>query len=163
MLNTGSNMLDEILEIREKKAMGFNYSYMNNKFIFLTKKFVAPEKKNEFLMKNHMFQHPTQHRKDGQVAHVNYEVNDLVNNVSDIIDDVVIDSVSADDGYFHKNTRVHVGYAHVNEGITKDVDLSKRSDKKSKKMVENRKVILKAKMTSYKKIPTPTTKHTLEK
>lgn len=44
MLNSGSNMLDEILEIGEKKAIGFDYSSMNKKVKFPNKKFVAPEK-----------------------------------------------------------------------------------------------------------------------
>lgn len=58
MLNNGSNMLDEILEIREKKDTRFYYSSMNKKVKFPTKKFVSLEKKTKFLMKDYMSQHP---------------------------------------------------------------------------------------------------------
>ena len=61
MLNSGSDTLDEILEIRENKAIGFDYSSMNKKVKFPTKKFLTPEKKTEFLIKDHMSQHPAQH------------------------------------------------------------------------------------------------------
>lgn len=61
MLNSGSDMLDEILEIVDNKAIGFYYSSMKKKVKIPTKKFIAPEKKNEFLMNNHMSHHPTQH------------------------------------------------------------------------------------------------------
>lgn len=83
----------------------------------------------------------------------------MLNSVSDNIVDVVDESVNVDKGSFHNNNGVHVGSSPGNEGITKDIGLSKRSDKKSKKKVENRKVILKDKRTPYKKIPTPTKKN----
>lgn len=54
MLNNGYDMLDEILDIRENKTIGLEYSSMNKKVKFSTKKFVTPENKIEFLMKNHM-------------------------------------------------------------------------------------------------------------
>lgn len=58
MLNNGSNMLDEILEIGGKNSIDFNYISMNKKVKIHTKNLVAPEKKIEFLMKDHMSQHP---------------------------------------------------------------------------------------------------------
>lgn len=70
------------------------------------------------------------HRKDGNVVPVNSEVNDVVNNVNENIDDVVNDSFSVDEGYIHKNNEAHVGSALINQGVTKDVGLSKKSDKK---------------------------------
>lgn len=48
MLNNGSDMLDEILEIGEKKFVGFDYSSMNKKVKVPTKKFVDAEKKQSF-------------------------------------------------------------------------------------------------------------------
>lgn len=54
MLNNGSDILDEILEIREKKAIGVDYSSMNKKVKFPSKRVVAPEKKSRFLIKDHM-------------------------------------------------------------------------------------------------------------
>lgn len=74
MLNSSYDMLDEILEIGEKKAIDFDYSSMNKKVKFLTKKFVAHVKKTEFLMKNHMSQHFAQHgsphSKDNKKSYV---------------------------------------------------------------------------------------------
>lgn len=61
MLNNGFNMLDGILEVGEKKAIGFDYSFKNKKVKVPTKNFVATEKKYEFLMKDHMSHHPSQH------------------------------------------------------------------------------------------------------
>lgn len=65
MLNNGSNMLDEIFKFgensRNMKDVGFEYSFMNKKIKILTKKLVSPKKKIEFMMKDHMFQHPNQH------------------------------------------------------------------------------------------------------
>lgn len=57
MLNCGSDMLYEIFEIVDMKDIRFAYIYMNKKVQFSTNKFVAP-KKNEFLRKDHMSQHP---------------------------------------------------------------------------------------------------------
>lgn len=54
MLNNGSNMLDEVLEIGEKKAIVLDYISMNKKVKITTKKI-------EVLMKDHMSQHPVQH------------------------------------------------------------------------------------------------------
>lgn len=52
---------------------------------------------------------------------VNQDVsNYLVNNVSDNIDNVVNDYVSADEGSIPKNNDVNDGFARVNEGVTKD-------------------------------------------
>lgn len=65
MLNNGSDMLDEILEVekmsRSIKGIGFDYNFMNKGIEIHTKKFVYLEKKTEFLMKDHMSQHPAQH------------------------------------------------------------------------------------------------------
>lgn len=80
----------------------------------------------------------------------------MVNNVSKKIDDVLNDYANPYESFIHKNNVVHVGYAPYSEGITKDVGISKRSDKKSNKKLKNRKVILNTKRTPYKKIPTPT-------
>lgn len=59
MLNNGSNMLGEMLEIEKKKAIGFDYNSMNKKVKISTKTFVNPENKTDFLVKDHMSQHPT--------------------------------------------------------------------------------------------------------
>lgn len=60
MLKHGSNMLDEIQEVRKistnVKGIVFDYSSMSKEIKFLTKKFVPPEKKIEFLMEDHMSQ-----------------------------------------------------------------------------------------------------------
>ncbi|CAI8586488.1 unnamed protein product [Vicia faba] len=58
----------------------------------------------------------------------------MVNNVSANIDDVVNDYVSVEDGSTPKNNEVHDGFAPINEGVIKYVDISKRYDKKSNKM-----------------------------
>ncbi|CAI8606592.1 unnamed protein product [Vicia faba] len=67
------------------------------------------------------------YRKDRQVSLVNSKVNDVVSNVGDNIDYVVNDPVSADGGSIPKNNEFHDGSALVNEGVTKDVGLSKRN------------------------------------
>ncbi|CAI8615498.1 unnamed protein product [Vicia faba] len=95
-------------------------------------------------------------KKDGKASSINSEVNDVVNNVSGNIDGVVNDFSSADEGFIPKNNEVHDGSTHVNEGFTKDFGLSKRYDNKSKKKVENRKVMLKAKRNPPNKILTST-------
>lgn len=69
-----------------------------------------------------MTEFPTQ-RKDGKVAHIKYEVNGMVNNASDKID--VNNSVSTNEGSFHKNNGVHVGSSSVNEYVTKVLVLVK--------------------------------------
>lgn len=84
MLNNGSDMLDEILENGEKKAMGFDYSSMNNNVKVATKKFVTTEKKIEFLMKDNMSQHPIQH--------VHLITQDTRNLLRDVI--IVVDMVA---------------------------------------------------------------------
>lgn len=61
MLNNGFDMLYEILDIGEKKAIGFEYNSMNKKVKFPSKKFITPEKKTQFQMKDHMSQHLAQH------------------------------------------------------------------------------------------------------
>lgn len=68
------------------------------------------------------------------------EKNHVVNNVSDIIDDVVNDYVSVNEGYIPMNNEVHDRYGPVNEGVTKDVDICKRADKKLKKIVDGNKI-----------------------
>ncbi|KAI5433513.1 hypothetical protein KIW84_020702 [Lathyrus oleraceus] len=78
------NMLDEILENGEKKAMGFDYSSMNNNVKVSTKKFVTTEKKIEFLMKDNMSQHPIQH--------VHLIILDTRNLLRDVI--IVVDMVA---------------------------------------------------------------------
>ncbi|CAI8593213.1 unnamed protein product [Vicia faba] len=80
----------------------------------------------------------------------------MENNSSDNIDNVVNDSVNVGDCFIHMNNEVHDGSAPINEGVLKDVGFSKRFNKKSKKKVENRKDVLKAKRAHSKKIPTPT-------
>lgn len=57
MMNNGYDMLDEILEIEEKKDIGFDYNSMNKKIEFPTKKFTTPENKIGFLIKDQMSQH----------------------------------------------------------------------------------------------------------
>lgn len=60
MLNNGSNMLYEILEVgkmsRNMKGIGFDYNSMNKEINIHTKKFVPSEKKIDFLMVDHMSQ-----------------------------------------------------------------------------------------------------------
>lgn len=58
MLSNDFNMLDEILEVWKKymnmKSTGFNYDSRKKKVKIPTNKVVFPEKKTEFLMKDHM-------------------------------------------------------------------------------------------------------------
>ncbi|KAK2359745.1 hypothetical protein QL285_085090 [Trifolium repens] len=65
MLNNGSNVLDEILQAGKTsgnmKGIGFDNGTMNNEIKIPTKKFVSPVKKTEFIMLDHMSQHPTRH------------------------------------------------------------------------------------------------------
>lgn len=65
MLNNGSNMLDEILEVRKMFrnviGIGFYYNSMTKETKVSTKKFVPPEKKTEFLMVDHMPQQTARH------------------------------------------------------------------------------------------------------
>lgn len=51
---------------------------------------------------------------------VTQEMHNVVNNVSDNIYDVVNDYANNDGGYIPENNEVHVGFAPVNEGVTKD-------------------------------------------
>lgn len=57
MLNNGSNILDEILEVGKTsinlKGIGFEHN-KNKKNKIHSRNFVLPEKKNEFLMLNHV-------------------------------------------------------------------------------------------------------------
>ena len=52
MLKNGPNMLDVMTG--NMKVVGFDYNSMNKKSKIITKKFVAPENKIEFLTKDHM-------------------------------------------------------------------------------------------------------------
>ncbi len=65
MLNNGSNVLDEILQVGKSsgnmKGIGFDYGIVNKEIKISTKKFVSPEKKTEFVMLDHMSQHPVRH------------------------------------------------------------------------------------------------------
>ena len=65
MLNNGSNVLDEILQVGmifgNKKGIGFDYGTVNKEIKIPTKKFVPPKKKTEFVMLDHMSQHPVRH------------------------------------------------------------------------------------------------------
>lgn len=65
MLNNGFDMLYKILEVGEKsrnmKAIGLYCSSVNKKVKSATKKFVSPKKKIEFVIEDHMSQHPAQH------------------------------------------------------------------------------------------------------
>lgn len=71
ILNNGTDMSDEILEIGDKKVISFYYSSMNKNVKVHTKKFVVTEKKYEFLMKDHMFQHPAQHVSPHNKGNIN--------------------------------------------------------------------------------------------
>lgn len=65
MLNNGSDVLDEILDVgnmsRNMKGIRFDYNFMNKGIQIPTKKFVSPENKTKFMMNDHMSQHPVQH------------------------------------------------------------------------------------------------------
>lgn len=58
MLNNGSNMLDEILDVGKMsinmKGIGFEPTSMNNNDKTQPKKFVPPKNKTEFQMLDHM-------------------------------------------------------------------------------------------------------------
>lgn len=54
-----SNMVDVM--IGNMKVVGLDYNYMNKKVKIITRKFVSSEKKIEFMMNDHMSQHPAQH------------------------------------------------------------------------------------------------------
>lgn len=62
MLNNGSDMLDEILEIgkmlRNLKGIGFDPRSMSKKDTHHPKKFVYPKDKTEFQMLDHISQYP---------------------------------------------------------------------------------------------------------
>jgi len=62
MLNNGSNVLDEILQVgktfRNMKGICFDYGTVNKEIKIPTKKFVPREKKTEFVMLDDMPQHP---------------------------------------------------------------------------------------------------------
>jgi len=65
MLNNSSNVLDDILQVGKTsgnmKGIGFDYDTVNKEIKIPTKKFVSPEKKTEFVMLDHMSQHPVRH------------------------------------------------------------------------------------------------------
>jgi hypothetical protein len=60
MLNKGSDMLEEILEVSKKsgdmKGIWFDYNPMNNIFKNSLKKFVPSDKKPKYQMLDHMSQ-----------------------------------------------------------------------------------------------------------
>jgi hypothetical protein len=65
MLNNGSNVLDEILQVGKSsenmKGIGFDYGTVNKEIKIPIKNFVPPKKKTEFVMLDHMPQHPVRH------------------------------------------------------------------------------------------------------
>jgi len=65
MLNNGSNVLDEILQVGKSsgnmKGIGFDYGIVNKEIKIPTKKYVPPKRKAEFVMLDHMSQHPVRH------------------------------------------------------------------------------------------------------
>lgn len=65
MLNNGSNMLDEILEVRKMsrnvKGIRFDYRSMSKETKFPTNKFVPLEKKTDFLIVDYMSQQSARH------------------------------------------------------------------------------------------------------
>ena len=65
MLNNGSNVLDEILQVGKSsgnmKGIVFDYGTVNKEIKIPTKKFVPPKKKTEFVMLDQMPQHPIRH------------------------------------------------------------------------------------------------------
>lgn len=62
MLDSGSDMLDEILEVgkmsKNLRGIGFDPISMSKKDTNHPKKFVPPENKTYFQMLDHMLQHP---------------------------------------------------------------------------------------------------------
>ncbi|KAL5079391.1 hypothetical protein RYX36_007812, partial [Vicia faba] len=71
---------------------------------------------------------------------VNQENDHVLINVSDNIHYFVNDIVSIDEGFTLMNNEVHDELEPVNEGVTKDVDLCKRKDKKSKIIVDGNRI-----------------------
>ena len=67
MLNNGSHMLDEILQVgngsRNLKGVGFVYQSLKKQGETFMTKFVPPESKTEFAMLNQMLNHLVQHLK----------------------------------------------------------------------------------------------------
>ena len=67
MLNTGFDMLDEILQVgkgsRNFTGVGFNYQSINKQGGISMAKFVSPESNTGFLMSNQMSQHLVQLQK----------------------------------------------------------------------------------------------------
>jgi hypothetical protein len=65
VLNKGTDMLKEVLEIRrrptDRKGLGFD-NYTNEKFKAVHTKRIPPKKKSQEHMTNQMSQHPTQHK-----------------------------------------------------------------------------------------------------
>ena len=67
MLNNGSDVLDEILQIGERggrfTSIGFNYQFLNNKRKPPVTKFVSVEVKDESTMADQMLQHSSRLQK----------------------------------------------------------------------------------------------------
>ncbi|CAI8612872.1 unnamed protein product [Vicia faba] len=63
------------------------------------------------------------------------EKDHVVINVGDNIDYVVNDSINIDEGFIPMSDEVHDGTEPINEGVTKDVDLCKRSKNKSNTII----------------------------
>lgn len=67
MLNNGSDMLDEILQVDKGsgnlKGVGFDYQSLKKQGGTSMTRFVSPESKIEFVMSDQMSQHPVQHLK----------------------------------------------------------------------------------------------------
>ena len=63
MLNNGSDVLDEILQIREGgrrfTGIGFNYQSLNNQRKTPVTKFIHTKVKDELIMSDKMLQHPS--------------------------------------------------------------------------------------------------------
>jgi len=67
MLNAGSDMLDEILQLAKDSGnltgVGFNYPSINKQGGISMAIFVSPESQTEFVMLDQMSQHPVQLHK----------------------------------------------------------------------------------------------------
>ncbi|MCH81188.1 gag-pol polyprotein [Trifolium medium] len=78
MLNKGSNILDEILEVgkmsRDMKGLGFG-NHINKEFKNVPKKTILPKKKLREQMSNHMSQHPAQQKNQNQTTCLNFMLN----------------------------------------------------------------------------------------
>jgi len=84
MLNNGSNVLDEILQVGKTygnmKGIGFDYRTVNKESKIPIKKFVSPKKMIEFVMLDHMCNALVAILSFLVVGHVLFEfINDYVN------------------------------------------------------------------------------------